>query len=148
MVLVSVSKILMFAFHHLVISGVRCSSCLCLELVPPVILLAPVSIPGSPRDQSTLQASSPLAGKVHRAGAQLCLLAEDEGPKGPCPRSSVATAAHVLSCEDWSLRDPGYKMAIPGSEPSLEADSPLAGKVRRGLSLAWFWKPLVLLEFQ
>jgi hypothetical protein len=32
-------KILLFAFHHLVISGVRCSSCLWLELVPPVILL-------------------------------------------------------------------------------------------------------------
>jgi hypothetical protein len=39
-VLVFVSKILMFAFHHLVISGVICSSCLCLELVPPVIPLA------------------------------------------------------------------------------------------------------------
>ena len=43
-----VSKILRFAFHHLVISGVRCSSCLWLELVPPVILLASVSTPGSP----------------------------------------------------------------------------------------------------
>ena len=49
---------------------------------------------------------------AQRSGAQLCLLAEDEGPKGPCPRSSVSSAAHMLSCEDWSLRDPGYKMAI------------------------------------
>jgi hypothetical protein len=46
--MVSVSKILTFAFHHLVISGVRCPSCLWLELVPPVILLASVSTPGSP----------------------------------------------------------------------------------------------------
>ena len=37
-VLVSVSKILSFACHHLVISGVRFSSCLWLELVTPVIL--------------------------------------------------------------------------------------------------------------
>jgi hypothetical protein len=48
MVLVSVRKILTFAFHHLVISGVRCSSFLWLELVPPVILLASVSSRGSP----------------------------------------------------------------------------------------------------
>ena len=31
------------------------------------------------------------------SGSQLCLLAEDEGLKGPCPRSSVASVAHVLS---------------------------------------------------
>jgi hypothetical protein len=37
-VLVSVSNILTFAFCHQVISGVRCSGCLWLELVPPVIL--------------------------------------------------------------------------------------------------------------
>ena len=67
-VLVFVSKILMFAFCHLVISGVRW-----LVLVPPVILLASVSILGvqlSPESQSSehsLQASSPLAGKVHRS---------------------------------------------------------------------------------
>jgi hypothetical protein len=36
------------------------------------------------------------------SGSPLCLLAEDEGPKGPCLRSSVASAAHVLSCLDWS----------------------------------------------
>jgi hypothetical protein len=46
--LVSVSKILMFAFRHLVISGVSCYSFLWLELVPPVILLASVRTPGSP----------------------------------------------------------------------------------------------------
>ena len=38
----------LFAFFPLVISGVGCSSCLWLELVPPVILLASVSTPGSP----------------------------------------------------------------------------------------------------
>jgi hypothetical protein len=29
--------------------------------------------------------------------SQLCLLAEDEGPRRPCPRSSVASVAQVLS---------------------------------------------------
>jgi hypothetical protein len=37
-----------FAFGHLLISGVSCYSCLWLEPVPPVILLASVSSPGSP----------------------------------------------------------------------------------------------------
>jgi hypothetical protein len=46
--LVSVIKFLTFAFHNLVISGVRCYSSFWLELVPPVILLAFVSTPGSP----------------------------------------------------------------------------------------------------
>ena len=41
--LVSVTKILMFAFCHLVISGVNCYSFLWLELVPLVILLASTS---------------------------------------------------------------------------------------------------------
>ena len=33
------------------------------------------------------------------SGSQLCLLAEDEGQKGPCPRSSVASVAQVLSSD-------------------------------------------------
>ena len=71
--MVSVSKILVFAFHHLVISGVRCYSCLWLELVPLVILLASISRPGRLAlssefqwSEHSLQTSSPLTGKVHR----------------------------------------------------------------------------------
>jgi hypothetical protein len=45
-VLVSVGKILTFAFCHLVISGVSCYSCLWLELVPPLILLGSIIRPG------------------------------------------------------------------------------------------------------
>jgi hypothetical protein len=33
------------------------------------------------------------------SGSQLCLLAEDEGPKEPCPRSSVASVADILSSD-------------------------------------------------
>jgi hypothetical protein len=29
---------------------------------------------------------------------QLCFLDEDEGPKGPCSKNSVASAARILSC--------------------------------------------------
>jgi hypothetical protein len=47
---------------------------------------------------------------AQRSGSQLCLLAEDEGPRGPCPRISVDSAAFELSCLDWSLRDLGYKI--------------------------------------
>jgi hypothetical protein len=88
MVLVSVSKTLMFAFHHLVISGVICYTCLWLELVPPVILLPFIIRPGS-LDLSWVSVVIILsAGKLSscREGAQIsgirtCLLAEDEGLK-------------------------------------------------------------------
>jgi hypothetical protein len=69
-VLVCVSKILMYGFRHLVISGVRYSSWLWLELVAPVILLVSVSTPRSPTlpwipvvsalSAGKLSASSPL----------------------------------------------------------------------------------------
>jgi hypothetical protein len=72
-VLVSVSKILTFTFRHLVISGVSCYSCLCLEIVPLVILLPSISRSGRLAlssefqwSEHSLQASSPLTGKVHR----------------------------------------------------------------------------------
>ena len=70
MVLVSVNKILTFAFHHLVISGVRCSSCLWLKIVPPVILssLAHLGFQLSPESQwskHSLHSSSPFVGKMH-----------------------------------------------------------------------------------
>jgi hypothetical protein len=72
-VLVSVNKILTFTFCHLVISGVSCYSCLCLEIVPLVILLPSINRAGRLAlssefqcSEQSLQASSPLAGKVHR----------------------------------------------------------------------------------
>jgi hypothetical protein len=59
---------------------------------------------------------------AQRSGAQLCLLAEDEGPKGPCPRSFVASGTHMLSYMDWSLRDQGFKMVL---SPESQGQSPL-----------------------
>jgi hypothetical protein len=63
----------MFAFHHLVIFGASCYICLWLELVPQVILLSSISRPVRLAlssefqwSEHSLQASSPLTGKVHR----------------------------------------------------------------------------------
>ena len=44
--MISVSRILTFAFRHLVTSEASCDSCLWLELVPQVTLLASISTPG------------------------------------------------------------------------------------------------------
>ena len=84
-VLVSVSKILTFAFHHLVISGIIGYSCLWLELVPTVILLASVSSPGSPFLSWVSGVRVLSAGKLYfcregaqRSGVQTCLQAEGE----------------------------------------------------------------------
>ena len=72
MVLVSVSKILTFTFRHLVISEGSCYSCLWVEIVPLVILVASISRPGRLAlssefqwSEHSLHASSPLTGKVH-----------------------------------------------------------------------------------
>jgi hypothetical protein len=112
--LVSVSKILKFAFHHMVISGARCSSFLWLELVPPVILLASVSTPGRPTLSWVSVVRALSAGKLffcregaQRPAAHLCLLAEDEGPKGPSPRSFCGpTRSHEWTghWETWDTR--------------------------------------------
>ena len=94
MVLVSVIKILTFAFSRLVISGFSCYSCLWLELVPPVILLASVSRHGRPALSLVSVVRVLSAGKLSscREGAQISgirtfLLAEDEGWKRPVPEA-------------------------------------------------------------
>jgi hypothetical protein len=82
-VLISVSRILTFAFPHLVISEASCYSCLWLELVPQVTLLASISRPRrlAPSLVSVVRVFS--AGKISscREGAQIsgvrtCLQAE------------------------------------------------------------------------
>jgi hypothetical protein len=133
--LISVSKILKFAFCHLFISGVSCYSCLWLELVPLMILLASISRPGRLAlssefqwSEPSLQASSPLTGKVHRYLVFLtCLLAEHEGQKQDLSQKLchfvlsqklLASVVHTLICADLSWRDPGTKMAPPGIQQS------------------------------
>jgi hypothetical protein len=94
-----------------------------------LILLASVSTPRSPtlswvpvfRALSAGKLSS-CRGGAQRSGAQICLLDEDEGPKGPCLRNSVSSAAPQLFWAAWSLRDPGYKMVL---SPDSGGQSPL-----------------------
>ena len=70
------------------ISGVSCYSCLCLEIVPLLILLPSISrrgrlalSSGFQWSEQSLQASSPLSGKVRSYLVLDLLLAEDERPK-------------------------------------------------------------------
>jgi hypothetical protein len=49
---------------------------------------------------------------TQRSGSQLLLLSEGESLKVPCPRSSAASVASVLSFVDWSRRDLGYKISF------------------------------------
>jgi hypothetical protein len=139
-VLVSVSKILMFAIPHLVISTVRCSSSLCLELFHAVILLASVSTPGSPTLSCIPVVKALSEGKLssgregaQRSEAHLCLLDKDEGLKRPCPRSSIAFPACILSCADWSLRGLGYKMVLSSESQGQSSTWRLTLLGREGL---------------
>ena len=81
--MISVSRILTFAFHHLVTSEASCYSCLWLELVPQVTLLASISRPGRLALSLVSVVRVFSAGKLSscREGAQIsgvqtCLLTE------------------------------------------------------------------------
>jgi hypothetical protein len=147
-VLVSVIKILMFAFNHLVISGISCYSCLWVELVPPVILLASVSTPRGPTLSLVPVVWVLSAGKLsscregaQRSGAQLCLLAEDEGPKGTLSQKLCwffypwALLCRLASEGIQDTRWCSHLVLL--SEHSLEANSPLEVKVPRNLELSY-----------
>jgi hypothetical protein len=140
MVLVSVSKILTFAFHHLVISGVSSYSCLWLELVPLVILLASISRPGTLALSLVSVVRTLSAGKLSscREGAQIsgvrtCLLAEDEGSKQGLSQNLCSFCSpHAHLCRLVSAvsgNQDGSDKALLGRADT----SPLAGKVPRCL---------------
>jgi hypothetical protein len=146
MVLVSVIKILTFAFSRLVISGFSCYSCLWLELVSPVILLASISRPGR-RALSWVSLVRVLsAGKLSscREGAQISgiwtyLLAEDEGLKQGlsqklCSFCSRHSHLHSLVSERSWIRDGSPRCSGKALLGRVDS-SPLAGKVPRCLEL-------------
>ena len=99
--MISVSRILTFAFRHLVFSGASCYSCLWLELVPQVIILASISRSGRlalslvsvVRVLSAGKLSSCIAG-VQISVVRNCLLA------GVVFHSSEVLRSHGGSCED------------------------------------------------
>lgn len=109
--MISVSRILKFAFRHLVISEASCHSCLWLELVPQVTLLASISRPGR-LDLSLVSVVRVFsAGNLssYREGAQIsdiqtCLLAEDEGLKQDLShklsQKLLASVVHTLTYAD------------------------------------------------
>jgi hypothetical protein len=135
----------MFAFCHLVISDVSCYSCLWLELVSPVVLLASVSSPGRPAPSWVSVVIALSAGNlsscrvvhrglVFRSASWLKMKAWNRA----CPRRCVSSAVWVLTCMDWSHRDLEHKMApflLWHSEPSQAATSSLAEKVTGCLEL-------------
>ena len=82
----------------------------------------------------SLQACSPLAGKVHRYLAfGPASWQKMKAQNRACPRICVASLVHTLTCAELSRQDPGTKMSPPDAvaKPSRAgADtSPLGGKV-------------------
>ena len=115
MVLISVSRILKFALHHLVISESSCYSCLLLELVPRVIILASISRPGR-LDLSLVSVVRVFsAGKlsccregVQISGVRTCLLAEVVFHLPEVLRSRGGSCEDLGGCpETLSARNPG-----------------------------------------
>jgi hypothetical protein len=130
----------MFAFHHLVISGISCYSCLWLELVTFVILLASISRPvklplfwvSVVRALSSGNLSSCREGG-QISGVWTCLLVEVEGPyKGFSQNLCSFCSAHSHLCrvvssgilESRCLPQMLWQSPVGGADTS-----PLAGKV-------------------
>jgi hypothetical protein len=97
----------MFAFCHLVISGISCYSCLLLELVSLVILLTSISRPERLALSWVSVVRALSAGKHSscREGSQISgvwtfLLAEDEDPKQGLSQKLLASVVHTLTCAD------------------------------------------------
>ena len=140
--MVSVSKVLTFTFHHLVISGVSCYSCLCLEIVPLVILLPSISRPGRLVLSSEFQWSELFCRHAHLLQGRCTviwyldlLLAEDEGPKQNLSQKLccfglsqklLISVVHTLTCADYFLPSPGTKMApaYPEARASRAGQTP------------------------
>jgi hypothetical protein len=121
-VLISVSRILMFAFRHLVISEASCYSCLFLELVPQVTLLDSIRRPGRLALSLVSVVRVFSAGKLSScregaqiAGVQACLLSEvvfhspevlgssGESCVGPCGCPQTSLARYPVF--EWTGRD-------------------------------------------
>jgi hypothetical protein len=160
--LISVSRILTFAFRHLVISEASCYSCLWLELVPQVTLLASISRPGRLALSLVSVGRIFSVGKLSscREGTQVfgvrtCLLAEvvfhspevlgsrEESCVGPCGCRATQLARHPGARVERKELVPQVR---PGSTASLV--TAVSGSARldwgrscvpltRGLRIPW-----------
>jgi hypothetical protein len=133
-VLISVSRILTFAFRHLVISEASCYSCLWLELVPQVTLLASISRAGR------LALSLVSVVNVFSAGT---LSSCREGPQIPGVRTCFLAKVVFLSPEVLGSR--GESCVGPcGCQETLLARHPGARVDQKGLVLCPHFHPHVL----
>jgi hypothetical protein len=150
-VLVSVSMILTFAFFHLVISGVICYSCLWVDLVPPVILLASVSTTGSPTLYWVWVVRVVSAGKLSSCREGRCTefwlsdLPTDWRwwPKMlsvPVMMMLLQSSCFPLKTDLWGTLDTiWFSHLLQWSDPSQVATSPLVGKLCGCLELRSSW---------
>jgi hypothetical protein len=77
--------------------------------------------PESQWSEYSLQASSPLTGKVHRGLVfRPAYWLKMKVWNRACPRKCVASAVCTLTWRAWSLRDPGHKIA-PSPAPAVRA---------------------------
>jgi hypothetical protein len=147
-VLISVSRILTFAFRHLVIYEASCYSCLWLELVPQVILLASGSRPGNIALSWVSVVRVLSAGKLSsfREGAQIfgiwnSLLAEDEGliqglSQKLCPFCSLHSHLCRLVSEGSRTQDSSptcFGRPLPGRHLSSVGEGARMSGARNGV---------------
>jgi hypothetical protein len=126
-VLISVSRILTFAFRHLVISEASCYSCLWLELVPQVTLLASISRPRRLALSLVSVVRLFLAGKlsscregVQTSGVRTCLLAEVVFHSPEVLGSRGESCLGPCGCRETLLaRHPGVRVDQKSSVPIL-----------------------------
>jgi hypothetical protein len=116
-------------------SGISCYSCLCLQIVPLVILSPSISRPGRLAlssefqwSEQSLQASSPLSGKMYSYVAFAPPPGRRWRPKtGSFPEAvllwpvtkAVVSIVHTLTCADCPPWSPGTKMAPAEPETKL-----------------------------
>ena len=129
--MISVSRILKFAFRHLVISEASCYSCLWLELVPQVTLLASINRPGRlalslvsvGRVFSTGKLSSYREG-TQISGVRNCLLAEVVFHSPEVLGSGGESCVGHCGCwETLLVRHPGARVKQKGLVPQVRPGS-------------------------
>jgi hypothetical protein len=145
--LISVSRILTFAFRHLVISEASCYSCLWLELVPQVTLLASISRRGRLALSLVSVVRVFFVGKLSSctegaqiSGVQTCLLAEVVFHSPEVLSSRGKSCVGPFGCRETLLaRHPGARVERKGLVPQVRTGSSasLFTKVSGSAQLDW-----------
>ena len=128
--MVSVNRILTFAFCHLVFSGASSYSCLWLELVPQVIMLASIRKPGRLGLSLVSVVKVLSAGKLSScresaqiSGVRTCLLAEVVFHSPEFLRSRGGSCVGTCGCpETPRAKNPGAGVDQKGLVPLIRPD--------------------------